>query len=246
MADSHHETLRSLYRDTPREDVSQRPDNWGKDLDYIKWATAARTIADAAPDYEFTLIEVRQVEEGWIVWARMVLLGATRENVGYAPMEDNAVDCGVKDAVSDAFKRCACLFGVALDLYGKDNGDVSGARDKPPAVRRVNVKPTIESPALGSAPTAASQPRSTAQDPEPQTAQDPPALPLGTLKNEIAKMEQDLQRSKREGFQTPEQCAETRIRHLDSKFLTTHQDYEEISAYAEFLRSLSPPQTGGS
>lgn len=111
--------LLSLYGTTPREYVSQRDGGKAGKLDYVEWAVAAQMLASVFPDYEGTIVALTDSERGWLCHYRIRIGGAVRENVGYAPLKQGDLDCGAKDAVSDAFKRTAAMFGVCLDLWGK-------------------------------------------------------------------------------------------------------------------------------
>lgn len=114
--------LKSLFSPTSPEFVSTRDAGKAGRLSYVEWGYVASRLAADFPGFDFTLLDIRSTPEGHTVWARLTLDGVNRENVGWAPQKPitgGAVDNGVKDAVSDAFKRCGAMFGVGLDLYGK-------------------------------------------------------------------------------------------------------------------------------
>ncbi len=89
----------------------------GVNLTYVSWSQVADRLDDAAPGWSFT---IRQLGEDWC-WGQLTIGGQTFENVGYAENAEAAWKKeALKDAVSDALKRCAAMAGVARYLYDKD------------------------------------------------------------------------------------------------------------------------------
>lgn len=87
-------------------------------LDYISWSQVADRLDDAAPGWSF---EVVQLHDDWCL-GRLTIGERRFENVGYAENADQAWKKeALKDAVSDALKRCAALAGVGRYLYDKDS-----------------------------------------------------------------------------------------------------------------------------
>jgi hypothetical protein len=86
-------------------------------LDYVSWSQVADRLDEAVPEWSFVIV---QLGEDW-AWGRLTLGGRTFENVGYAENADAAWKSEVlKDAVSDALKRCAAMAGVGRYLYDRD------------------------------------------------------------------------------------------------------------------------------
>lgn len=69
----------------------------------------------------------------WVLWMALTVCGNTKRDVGYAPAVDYRQDGtpypkseALKHAVSDALRRCAMRFGVALDLWEKADTVTTG------------------------------------------------------------------------------------------------------------------------
>lgn len=100
------------------------------ELDYVGWSQVADRLDEAGGEWSFQIV---QLGEDWC-WGRLTLNGRTFENVGYAENADQDWKKeALKDAVSDALKRCAALAGVARYLYDKDS---TPARTAPAAPQR--------------------------------------------------------------------------------------------------------------
>lgn len=87
-------------------------------VDYVGWAQVADRLDEASPGWSFAII---QLGPDWC--HGRLTLGDSRgfENIGYAENADaDWKKEPLKDAVSDALKRCAALAGVARYLYDKD------------------------------------------------------------------------------------------------------------------------------
>lgn len=87
-------------------------------LTYVSWSQVADRLDDVAPGWSFT---IRQLGDDWC-WGQLTVNGATYDNIGYAEnAEATWKKEALKDAVSDALKRCAALAGVGRYLYDKDS-----------------------------------------------------------------------------------------------------------------------------
>lgn len=103
-------------------------------LDYVSWSQVADRLDDAAPGWSF---EVRQLGDDWC-WGRLTFDGRAFESIGYAENADAAWKKeALKDAVSDALKRCAAMAGVARYLYDKDAPVARNGHAAPVATRPV-------------------------------------------------------------------------------------------------------------
>lgn len=109
-------------------------------LDYISWSQVADRLDDAAPGWSFT---IRQLGDDWC-WGQLTIDGRSFDNIGYAENADQTWKKeALKDAVSDALKRCAAMAGVGRYLYDKEapqtarNGHSAPVRPQvaPPATR---------------------------------------------------------------------------------------------------------------
>lgn len=86
-------------------------------LTYVSWSQVADRLDDAAPGWSFT---IRQLGDDWC-WGQLTLDGRTFDNIGYAENADQDWKKeALKDAVSDALKRCASMAGVGRYLYDKE------------------------------------------------------------------------------------------------------------------------------
>jgi hypothetical protein len=126
-------------------DVTHQKMIRGKPLDYVSWSQVADRLDEAAPGWSFTVV---QLGDDWC-WGRLTLsaTGQTFENIGYA--ENAEADWKkevLKDAVSDALKRCAALAGIARYLYDKDSPRPS---QRPTAPQEPPRRPELERRAEG-------------------------------------------------------------------------------------------------
>lgn len=117
----------------PQEDVKQRTDNSGT-FDYIEQADVMNRLFDATGgvfdiriDSAPSLVTYPKVKTGesqvcWMATVTLVIPGlGSRSNVGTSKVlnEDSP-----KAAVTDAIKKAATLFGVALHLYEKEGREI--------------------------------------------------------------------------------------------------------------------------
>lgn len=129
--------LRDPFEIVHKKDIKNKNGDVVAQVDYVGWSQVADRLDDVAPGWSF---EIRQLGDDWC-WGKLTISGQTFENVGYAENAEMAWKKEpLKDAVSDALKRCAALAGVARYLYDKDapvrpqNGHSAPARQLPPVV----------------------------------------------------------------------------------------------------------------
>ena len=107
---------------------------------------------DEATGHDWSF-EIRQVGPDW-VWGKLTIGERSYENIGYAENADADWKSEVlKDAVSDALKRCAALAGVGRYLYDKDTSPhpVNGtgrAVQPPPSAVSSPARPAAVHPAV--------------------------------------------------------------------------------------------------
>jgi hypothetical protein len=102
-------------------------------FDYVTWSQVADRLDEAEEPWSFAVI---QIGPDW-VHGRLTIGERHYENIGYAEnAEANWKKEPLKDAASDAFKRCAALAGVARYLYDKDDHTAR------PATRQAAPRPT--------------------------------------------------------------------------------------------------------
>ena len=110
-------TLHEPFAVVHKKDIKNKAGQVVASVDYVGWSQVAERLDDAAPGWSF---EIRQLGSDWC-WGKLTIDGRTYENVGYAENADmDWKKEPLKDAVSDALKRCAALAGVARYLYDKD------------------------------------------------------------------------------------------------------------------------------
>lgn len=149
-------------------------------LDYVSWSQVADRLDEAASGWSF---EIVQLGDDWC-WGRLSFGGRKFENVGYAEnAEEDWKKEVLKDAVSDALKRCAASAGVARYLYDRDAprgvAPTTPQRPTPTVVKPTSViapHPPSESPVPEEPPEL--------REPIPATAWDEDALPVRVMEGE--------------------------------------------------------------
>ena len=116
-------TLRELRKHVDPDLVRQREgrrDNSGNVhmVEYIEWHTVADILDEVAPNWTHTVKDIRAIGDIMIVTAAITIDSVTREGVGTGRARS---ETGIKKAEHDALKRAAVKFGIARDLYKKEN-----------------------------------------------------------------------------------------------------------------------------
>lgn len=120
------EVLKQLSAPISKDLIRQRfgwTDKTGVDheIDYVEWHTVADMLDRICPRWSHSVKDVRQVGELVAITASITIMGVTREGVGTGSAYD---EIGIKKAEHDALKRAAVKFGVARELYKRDDEDV--------------------------------------------------------------------------------------------------------------------------
>jgi len=115
--------LKRLSAPIPEEFIKQREgwrDRNGEThfVDYIEWHTVADLLDRIAPEWSHSVRAIVQIGGIVAVTAAITIQGVTREGVGTGPAES---ETGIKKAEHDALKRAAVKFGMARELYQKDD-----------------------------------------------------------------------------------------------------------------------------
>jgi hypothetical protein len=134
--------LRDPFEVTHKKDIKNKLGEVVAQVDYVGWSQSADRLDDVHPeDWSFS---VMGIGEDW-VHGRLTIGDRHFENIGYAENAEAAWKKEVlKDAVSDAFKRCAALAGVARYLYDKDSPSGTGRVASPPPARPAAApRPTV-------------------------------------------------------------------------------------------------------
>lgn len=107
---------------------------------YVSWSQVADRLDEVGESWSFN---VMALGPDWC-HGRLTLGMREFDNIGYAENADAEWKKEpYKDAVSDAFKRCAALAGVARYLYDKDSPSGTGRATPPPARPAAAPRPTI-------------------------------------------------------------------------------------------------------
>lgn len=111
-------TLRDPFDNVHKKDIKNKAGVVVAQVDYVGWSQSADRLDEVIPDgWSFSIMGIG---EDW-VHGRLTIGDRHFENIGYAENADMDWKKEVlKDAASDAFKRCAALAGVARYLYDKD------------------------------------------------------------------------------------------------------------------------------
>jgi hypothetical protein len=117
------EVLKDLSQAVSPELVSQRvgwKDRSGREheVDYVKWHTVADLLDRICPDWSHEVHQIKQIGDYVAVTAAITIHGVTRQGVGTGSAYDEK---GIKKAEHDALKRAAVKFGIARDLYRKED-----------------------------------------------------------------------------------------------------------------------------
>jgi hypothetical protein len=117
------EILARLKEPLPESVIKQRvgwTDRSGREheVDYVEWHVVADILDDVVPDWSHSVRSLVQVGPFIAVTAAITIRGVTREGVGTGEAADEK---GIKKAEHDALKRAAVKFGIARELYRKDD-----------------------------------------------------------------------------------------------------------------------------
>jgi hypothetical protein len=136
--------LRDPFDNVHKKDIKNKQGVVVAQVDYVGWSQSADRLDDVLPDgWSFSIMGIG---EDW-VHGRLTIGDRHFENIGYAENADMDWKKEVlKDAASDAFKRCAALAGVARYLYEKDTPRSSG-RPAPQPVHSAPQRPAQTRPA---------------------------------------------------------------------------------------------------
>lgn len=113
--------LETLTRPFPKEAIRQRKGANGMVLSYVEaHSIIRRLIESTGNDFGFRVLDINMQDGLVMATVELEIGGSKRQHVGTQRMNGGNDDDCVKAAISDAIKKCATLFGVALELYGMD------------------------------------------------------------------------------------------------------------------------------
>jgi len=149
--------IKRLSEPFPREAIRQRQGGGGTRFDYIAGPDIIRRLTRATGghwDWVIKSFEFRPLPAARsgaeqslvVVMGELTIPGlGTRAGIGVQKVSESAGEDLVKGASTDALKKAATLFGVALELYGpdfeEDRADYAAAAPAPPR-RAEAVRPT--------------------------------------------------------------------------------------------------------
>jgi hypothetical protein len=130
-------TLRELRKHVDPELVRQRQgrrDTSGnvQMVEYIEWHTVADILDEVAPNWTHSVKDIRPIGDIMTVTVAITIDGVTREGIGTGR---TGSETGIKKAEHDALKRAAVKFGIARDLYKKENEALESETPTPDASR---------------------------------------------------------------------------------------------------------------
>lgn len=116
-------TLRELRKHVDPDLVRQREGR--RDMrgnvymvEYIEWHTVADILDEIAPNWTHSVKDIRPIGGIMTVTVAITIDGVTREGIGTGRAGS---ETGIKKAEHDALKRAAVKFGIARDLYKREN-----------------------------------------------------------------------------------------------------------------------------
>ncbi len=114
-----------LTRPFAPEQIRQRPGHNGKSLSYVETHAVIARLNEAADfEWSFEVTKHEILETEVIVLGKLTIDGITKMAFGGSSVtRDNSgkevsLADDLKSASSDCTKKCASLFGIALELYG--------------------------------------------------------------------------------------------------------------------------------
>lgn len=141
---------RAIDVPTPPEFIKTRPGKGGKELSYVEGGyVVARLNAAFSPiGWQFEVVkETIIADEIWVMGRLTVIdhknnFRVSKEQYGTKKREDKMMlGDALKGAATDALKKCASYFGIALDVYwDKLSDDEKDLVSNPAAVQRRRAK----------------------------------------------------------------------------------------------------------
>jgi hypothetical protein len=117
MSDLTAEKATALRKPFPPESVGKLPKG-GAMLDYVGHAAVTDRLLTVDPEWSWEPLALDEVglpalDRSGNLWIRLTICGVTRLGVGDGK--------NAKEAIGDAIRNAAMRFGVALDLWAKEN-----------------------------------------------------------------------------------------------------------------------------
>ncbi len=124
--------LETLSHSIQPEMVKQRVgwrDRQGREheVDYVEWHTVADLLDRICPDWSHQVVSIKQIGDLVAVTASLTIQGVTRQGIGTGSAYD---ETGIKKAEHDALKRAAVKFGIARELYRREEEEIEATANK--------------------------------------------------------------------------------------------------------------------
>ena len=109
--------------------IRTRPGQHGKEISYVDIAAVIGRLNEGCESWSFEVVSYKIHEGEVIVLGKLTADGVTKTHFGGSAITLDregrvlSVADDLKAAASDALKKCASLFGVALELYGGAKGN---------------------------------------------------------------------------------------------------------------------------
>jgi hypothetical protein len=118
------EGFAALRAPFPKSAISKLDRGNGLVLDYVGHAAVTARLLEVDPLWTWEPFAVDEhglpaIDEVGGLWIRLTVLGVTR--IGYGDTAGKKGPNAVKEAIGDAIRNAAMRFGVALDLWSKDD-----------------------------------------------------------------------------------------------------------------------------
>jgi hypothetical protein len=113
-----------LCKPFPAEAVRSRPGPHGRDISYVDITAVIKRLGDGCDAWSFEVVSHKVETDEVIVLGKLIADGQTKMHFGGSTITVDkdgkalSIADDLKAAASDALKKCASLFGVALEMYG--------------------------------------------------------------------------------------------------------------------------------
>lgn len=142
--------LAKLEAPFPASAIKQREGGGKRKLSYVETQTVIRRLNQTAGAWSFSIKSLELHGDVWVVVGSLTIDGlGSREGIGVQRMSERQREASedlIKGAASDALKKAATLFGVALDLYGPDYEGATADSEPVPRANQPERKPSPASP----------------------------------------------------------------------------------------------------
>src|SRR5690606_11563329 len=127
----------------PRQAIKHRQGGGGKSLAYVETHSVINRLNSATNGaWSFFVKNTEWRNDLLMVLGELTIPGlGTRSGFGGQKGVERAGEELVKGAISDSLKKCATLFGVAIDLYGPDYEANSAPQAAPQAPQQPRSAP---------------------------------------------------------------------------------------------------------